>query len=176
MIFNPVKLDGVWLIDLEPHSDDRGFFARSWCAQEAAAHGLNPDCVQCSVSYNKQRGTLRGMHWQAEPAPECKWVRCIRGRALDVALDLRPSSPTFCQWVALELSAENRRMIYLPPGMAHGFQTLEDDTELWYQMSEPFQPELARGARWNDPAFAIEWPLPDPIISDRDRAFEDFVR
>ena len=175
MKFEPTAIPGVWLIDIEPHGDERGFFARTWCCEEAVAHGLNPDCVQCSISSNRQRGTLRGMHWQAAPAEEAKWIRCIRGSAWDVALDLRQESPAYGTWVGVELSAENRRMIYIPEGVAHGFQTLEDDTELLYQMSENYVPKLARGARWNDPAFRIDWPIQNPILSETDSAREDFV-
>jgi dTDP-4-dehydrorhamnose 3,5-epimerase len=173
MKFEPTGIPGVWLIDVEPREDERGFFARTWCAEEAVAHGLNPDCVQCSVSFNKRRGTLRGMHWQTEPCAEAKWIRCIRGVVWDVALDLRPESPAYGKWIGAELSADSRRMIYIPAGVAHGFQTLEDDTELFYQMSELYVPELARGARWNDPAFSIKWPIADPVLSDRDCAYED---
>ena len=174
MTFEQTAIPGVWLVDLEPHKDSRGFFARTWCAEEAAAHGLNPACVQCSVSFNQRRGTLRGMHWQAEPCAEAKWIRCIRGAVWDVALDLRPESSSYGKWVGAELSADNRRMIYIPAGVAHGFQTLENDTELSYQMSEPYVPGLARGVRWNDPAFGIAWPIVNPVMSDRDRTFEDF--
>ena len=174
MTFEQTAIPGVWLVDLEPHKDSRGFFARTWCAEEAAAHGLNPACVQCSVSFNQRRGTLRGMHWQAEPCAEAKWIRCIRGAVWDVALDLRPDSSSYGKWVGVELSADNRRMIYIPADVAHGFQTLENDTELFYQMSEPYVPGLARGVRWNDPAFGIAWPIVNPVMSDRDRTFEDF--
>jgi dTDP-4-dehydrorhamnose 3,5-epimerase len=174
MTFEQTAIPGVWLVDLEPHKDSRGFFARTWCAEEAAAHGLNPACVQCSVSFNQRRGTLRGMHWQAEPCAEAKWIRCIRGAVWDVALDLRPESSSYGKWVGAELSADNRRMIYIPAGVAHGFQTLENDTELSYQMSEPYVPGLARGVRWNDPAFGIDWPIAGPVLSERDCTFEDF--
>lgn len=174
MNVEPTAIPGVWLIDIEPHRDDRGFFARTWCAEEAVRHGLNPACVQCSISFNKRRGTLRGVHWQAAPREEAKWIRCTRGAAWDVALDLRPGSTTYGKWVGTELSADSRRMIYIPEGVAHGFQTLESDTELFYQISEIYVPELARGVRWNDPAFGIHWPLPDPVLSDRDRTYEDF--
>jgi dTDP-4-dehydrorhamnose 3,5-epimerase len=174
MKFEQTAISGVWLVDIEPHKDSRGFFARTWCADEAVAHGLNPACVQCSVSFNPHRGTLRGMHWQAEPCAEAKWIRCIRGAVWDVALDLRKESSSYGKWVGAELSADNRRMIYIPAGVAHGFQTLEDDTELFYQMSEPYVPGLARGARWNDPAFGIDWPIASPVLSERDCTFEDF--
>jgi dTDP-4-dehydrorhamnose 3,5-epimerase len=174
MKFEQTAIPGVWLIDIEPHGDERGFFARTWCVEEAVAHGLNPACVQCSVSFNKQRGTLRGMHWQAEPRAEAKWIRCTRGAVWDVALDLRSESSACGKWTAVELRAVNHRTIYIPEGVAHGFQTLEADTELLYQMSEIYVPELARGARWDDPAFGIKWPVSNPILSDRDRTYEDF--
>jgi dTDP-4-dehydrorhamnose 3,5-epimerase len=174
MKFEQTAIPGVWLIDIEPHEDERGFFARTWCAEEAVAHGLNPACVQCNVSFNRLRGTLRGMHWQDKPHAEAKWIRCTRGAAWDVALDMRPASPTYGKWMGVELSVDNRRMVYIPEGVAHGFQTLENDTELFYQMSEFYVAELARGVRWNDPSFGINWPLTDPILSDRDRTYEDF--
>ena len=174
MNFQPTTIPGVWVIDMDPRFDDRGFFARAWCVEEAVAQGLNPSCNQCSISFNRCRGTLRGMHWQAAPASEAKWIRCTRGAAWDVALDLRPDSPAYGRWTSLEFSANNRRMIYIPEGVAHGFQTLEDDTELFYQISIAYVPELARGVRWNDPAFGISWPIPNPILSDRDRSFADF--
>jgi dTDP-4-dehydrorhamnose 3,5-epimerase len=174
MTFQETELPGVWLIDLDPRVDERGFFARTWCAAEAAAHGLNPACVQCSISFNRWRGTLRGMHWQAAPHAEAKWIRCTRGAVWDVALDLRPGSYTYGKWRGIALSAETRRMIYIPEGVAHGFQTLENDTELMYQMSDVYVSELARGARWNDPAFGINWPVGDPVLSERDRSYEDF--
>jgi dTDP-4-dehydrorhamnose 3,5-epimerase len=173
MIFQPTAIPGVWVIDIEPHYDDRGFFARSWCGRETAARGLNPASAQCSISYNHRRGTLRGLHYQAAPRAEAKWIRCTRGAVLDVAVDLRPQSPAYGKWFAVELTDESRRMMYVPEGVAHGFQTLKDDTELFYQISEYYVPELARGVRWNDPAFGISWPIPDPILSDRDRSFAD---
>ncbi len=175
MNFRRTEIPDVWLVELEPHRDDRGFFARAWCTHEAEEYGLDTQCVQCNISYNKKRGTLRGMHWQAEPCPETKLIRCTRGAVWDVALDLRANSISYGKWVGKELSAENRIMLYIPAGVAHGFQTLRDDAELFYQMSTFYDPELARGARWNDPAFNIRWPLPDPILSERDRRYEDFV-
>jgi len=171
MIFTATKLRGAYLIDIEPHQDERGFFARSWCADEFEKHGLNPHLVQCNISFNKKRGTLRGMHYQAAPFPEAKFVRCTMGAVYDVIIDLQAVSPTFRQWFAIELSAENRRAIYVPEGFAHGFQTLVDETELLYQMSEFFHPECARGVRWDDPTFRIEWPISPPILSDRDSVF-----
>lgn len=171
MKFVETALPGAYIIEMEPLRDERGFFARSFCREEFAAHGLNPDLVQCSVSFNDKRGTLRGMHWQAKPHEEAKLVRCTMGAIHDVILDLRPDSPAFRRWVAVELTAENRRALYIPEGCAHGFQTLADNTEVFYQMSEFYHPECARGVRWDDPAFGIEWPVADPIISARDRAY-----
>jgi dTDP-4-dehydrorhamnose 3,5-epimerase len=154
--------------------DERGFFARSWCEREFREHGLNSELVQCSISFNKERGTLRGVHYQAAPNPEAKLVRCTRGSLYDVALDLRPDSSTYLKWTAAELSAENHRALYIPEGCAHGFLTLEDQTEVLYQMSEFYYPEAARGVRWNDPAFGIEWPGKVEVISERDRIYPDF--
>jgi dTDP-4-dehydrorhamnose 3,5-epimerase len=169
MKFSPTKLSGVWLVDLERHEDERGFFARSWCQSEFERHGLNPRLVQCNVSFNRKRGTLRGMHYQVAPHAEVKLVRCTRGAIYDVAVDLRPESQTYRQWVGVELTAENGRALYIAEGFAHGFQTLADDSEVFYQMSEFFHPDCARGLRWNDPAFGISWPAPNPIISERDQ-------
>ena len=175
MIFTETRLKGALLIDPERHEDERGFFARTWCQQEFAAHGLNPRLVQCSVSYNHRKGTLRGLHYQAAPFAEAKLVRCTRGAIHDVIIDLRPDSATFRDWQAAELTADNRRMLYIPEGFAHGFQTLEDDTEVFYQISQSHQPEAAAGVRWNDPAFQIQWPDGPQIIAARDRQFPDFV-
>jgi dTDP-4-dehydrorhamnose 3,5-epimerase len=154
--------------------DERGFFARTWCRQEFEAHGLNSRLAQSSISFNKRRGTLRGMHYQSAPDEEAKLVRCTMGAIYDVTIDLRRDSPTFKQWVGLELTAENRRMLYIPEGFAHGLQTLTDDTEVFYQISERYAPESARGVRWNDPAFAIDWPVSVTIISERDNTYADF--
>ncbi len=178
MIFRETRLKGVFEIELAPQEDDRGVFARSYCWREFEAHGLNPRVVQCNVSSNRQRGTLRGMHYQDAPSAEAKLVRCVRGALYDVAADVRVDSPTFGQWTALELRAEPGRpwqMLYLPEGVAHGFLTLEDDTEVFYQMSEFYAPQTARGFRWNDPTFAVEWPEPVRVISDRDRSYPDFA-
>jgi len=175
MIFKETKLKGAFIIEPERLEDERGFFARTWCQREFEAHGLNPRLVQCNISFNKKKGTLRGMHYQIAPYEETKLVRCTMGAIFDVIIALRPDSPTFKQWVAVELTAENRRMLSIPEGFAHGFQTLEDNTEVFYQMSEFYHPECARGVRWNDPAFGTEWPLSDPILSDKDRSFKDFV-
>jgi dTDP-4-dehydrorhamnose 3,5-epimerase len=175
MIFTPSALDGVWQIDLERLTDQRGHFARSFCAREFAAHGLPSGFVQCNVSFNTHRGTLRGMHWQAEPYPGGKPVRCTSGAIFDVAVDLRPASPTRHRSVGVELTARNGRALYIPAGFAHGFQTLTDDTEVLYQMTEAYHGELSRGVRWNDPAFAIVWPLPPAEISERDQTWPDVV-
>jgi dTDP-4-dehydrorhamnose 3,5-epimerase len=173
MKFTPTKVAGVWIVDLERHEDDRGWFARTWCAAEFRRRGLNPDLSQCSASFNRRRGTLRGMHWQATPHEEAKLVRCVRGAMFDVALDLRPGSATFKQWAGVELTPENGRALYVPEGCAHGFQTLADDTEVLYQISCPWHPDGARGARWNDPAFAIHWPLAaSAILNERDQTFD----
>lgn len=174
MLFSATKLPGVTLIDLEPIADDRGFFARSWCAHEFNKHGLNPNLTQCNISLNRRKATLRGMHYQASPHAEAKLIRVTRGAICDVALDLRSDSPTFKQWIAAELTADNRIALYIPEGCAHGFQALTDDAEILYLMSVDHHPESARGVRWNDPAFAIRWPLPDPILSPRDAAYPDF--
>ncbi|WP_447979310.1 dTDP-4-dehydrorhamnose 3,5-epimerase [Candidatus Nitrospira bockiana] len=174
MIFTRTEIPGAYLIDVEPREDERGMFARTWCAGEYEAHGLNPRIVQCSVSYTKARGTLRGMHYQVPPRAEAKLVRCTRGAIFDVIIDLRAGSPAFSKHLAVILTAENRRMLYVPEGCAHGFQTLEDHTEVFYQMSEVYAPACARGVRWDDPAFGIRWPAGDPILSERDRTFPDF--
>ena len=154
--------------------DERGYFARSWCEKEFGDQGLNPRLVQCSISFNLRRGTLRGMHYQAAPHAEVKLVRCTRGAVYDVVLDLRPNSPTFTRWMAVELSADNGRAVYIPKDCAHGFQTLTDEAEVFYQMSEVYHPESARGVRWDDPTFAIQWPGDDKIVSSRDTAFPSF--
>jgi dTDP-4-dehydrorhamnose 3,5-epimerase len=173
MIFAALPLSGAFAIDVELHNDDRGSFARTYCKQEFEARGLSALFVQCNTSYSAHKGTLRGMHFQAEPKPEAKLVRCTRGAAIDVIVDLRPKSPTFCKWVSVELTADNRRAIFVPAGFAHGFQTLVDETEIFYQMSEYYDEGLARGVRWNDPAFAIQWPIEPPILSQRDASFPD---
>lgn len=174
MIFKESKLKGAVIIEPERLEDNRGFFARSWCQKEMKAHGLNGQLAQCNISFNKKRATLRGMHYQVKPHEEIKIVRCTLGAIYDVIVDIRPESPTFKQWLAVELSADNRRMFYIPEGFAHGFQTLQDDTEVFYQMSEFFAPGSARGLRWNDPAFNIAWPIADPILSEKDNQYEDY--
>jgi dTDP-4-dehydrorhamnose 3,5-epimerase len=174
MIFAETTLKGAFLVELERREDERGFFARTWCQREFEAHGLYTRWVQCNISFNKRTGTLRGMHYQAAPYAEAKLVRCTRGAVYDVILDLRRGSPTFKQWLAVELTTDNRRMLFIPEGFAHGFQTLADDTEVFYQMSQLFAPEYAKGVRWNDPAFDIAWPADERTISGRDRNYPDF--
>jgi len=176
MKFLETKLPGSFIIELERLEDERGFFARSWCRREAEVHGLRPDWMQCNISFNEKRGTLRGMHWQAAPCEEIKLVRCSRGTIYDVVIDLRRDSATFMQWIGVELSAENYRMLYVPKGFAHGFLTLEDRSEVFYQMSEFYVPERALGVRWDDPAFAIEWPIDATVITEKDRGYADFSR
>jgi len=175
LIFTETKLPGAYVIEVEKREDQRGFFGRTFCREEFEAHGLNSQVVQCNTSFNKRKGTLRGMHFQAVPFAEAKLVRCTSGSIYDVIIDLRPASTTFKQHFAVELSAANHRMLYIPENMAHGFQTLEDDTEVFYQMSQMFSAEHARGVRWNDPAFGIEWPADERIITERDRNYPDFV-
>jgi dTDP-4-dehydrorhamnose 3,5-epimerase len=175
VIFAPTAIGGAVLVDLARHVDERGFFARSWCADEFAAAGLADRLVQCSVSWNEHRHTLRGMHWQAEPHGEGKLVRCTRGAILDVIVDVRPASPTYLQHVAVDLDEENRRALFIPPGVAHGFLTLVDETEVFYQMDTAYVADAARGARWDDPAFAISWPAAPAVISERDRSYPDFL-
>lgn len=174
MRFEKTSLKDAFVIESEPIEDERGFFARTWCWNEAVGHGLNPRVVQCSISFNRHRGTLRGMHYQIAPHAEAKLVRCTRGTIYDVILDLRPDSPTYKRWAAFELTDRNRKMLYVPEGFAHGFQTLEGNTEVFYQISEFYAPELARGVRWNDPAFGIQWPCANPIISLQDRQYPDY--
>lgn len=176
MIFTPTKLPDVYLIDLEQRTDRRGFFARSWCQHEFAAHRLNTKIVQCNVSFNPTQGTLRGMHYQAAPYAEAKLVRCTMGALYDVILDLRPDSPTYLEWLGVELSAHNRRMLYVPEGIAHGYQTLLDNTEVFYQVSQFYHPQAEGGVRWNDPAFGIVWPeTSHRIISEKDQRWPDYV-
>jgi dTDP-4-dehydrorhamnose 3,5-epimerase len=175
MIFEETKIAGIFKIQLEPVSDNRGFFARSWCRKEFATRGLNPDLAQCNLSFSKRKGTLRGMHYQSAPHAETKLIRCTRGSIFDIAVDLRPASPTFKQWTSEILTAENYHMLYVPQGCAHGFLTLEDDCEVFYQMSEFYHPESAAGVRWDDPAFGIVWPVEVKVISLRDASYPDFT-
>ena len=175
MKFISTELEGAYIIDVEPIIDERGFFGRSWCADELKAQGLAHNLMQCSISFNEKRGTLRGMHYQTAPFEETKIVRCTSGSIYDVILDLRPESVTFKDWISVELSAENRRMIYVPAGFAHGFQSLVDNTEVFYMVSEIYRPEFSRSVRWNDPRFAIDWPEAERrIISSRDSGHPDF--
>ena len=174
MIFAKTEVDGAYLVDLERLEDDRGFFARSWCRREFAAQGLVVDLAQANVAFTRRRGTLRGLHYQIAPHEEAKLVRCTRGAAYVVAVDLRPDSPSRTRWIGVELTAESRRALYVPPGCAQGYQTLEDDTEAFYQMSTFYAPDAARGLRFDDPFFKIHWPLPVSVISERDRAWPDF--
>jgi len=175
VIFQETPLKGAFVIQPERREDARGFFARTWCQREVEVHGLNPRLVQCSISFNLRKGTLRGLHYQAAPHEEAKLIHCTMGAIYDVVVDLRDDSPTFREHFAIVLSAENRQMLYVPEGLAHGFQTLEDNTEVSYQMSEFFAPESARGVRWDDPAFGIAWPPADRIIAERDRSYPDFT-
>ena len=169
MKFNPTSFEGVWLIQLEPREDDRGSFARTYCEREFAAHGLNTRWVQCNTTLTRRRGSLRGLHYQAEPFPEIKLIRCTAGRVFDVVVDLRPHSPTFGQHEAFELSSGRSDQLYIPGGFGHGFQCLEEECSLFYQMSEFYHPDLARGVRWNDPALGIQWPLAAADVSERDQ-------
>jgi dTDP-4-dehydrorhamnose 3,5-epimerase len=171
--FLPTVLAGAYLIEPERHADDRGFFARTWCAREFAEQGLEPALSQCSVSYNHRRGTLRGLHYQAPPFIEAKLVRCTRGALYDVAVDLRPDSPSYRRWVGVELTADGGRALYLPRGLAHGFYTLGDATEVAYQISAPYEPSAARGVRWNDPLLEVAWPGPVEVMAPRDRSYPD---
>ncbi|HXY02764.1 MAG TPA: dTDP-4-dehydrorhamnose 3,5-epimerase [Terriglobales bacterium] len=175
MIFRETRLAGAFVIEPEKLEDDRGFFARSWCEREFAEHKLNPRIAQCNISRNKKKGTLRGMHYQVAPHTEAKLVRCTQGAIFDVIIDLRAGSPTFKQHLAETLTAQNHKMLYVPEGMAHGFQSLEDNSEVFYQISEFYAPQYARGVRWNDPAFGISWPITDPIMLERDRNYPDFT-
>jgi dTDP-4-dehydrorhamnose 3,5-epimerase len=175
MIFRETKLSGAFVVEPERFEDERGFFARSWSAREFAERGLDPALAECNVSFNRRAGTLRGMHYQAAPHAQAKLVRCPRGRIYDVIIDLRPESETFRRWVGVELSAENGAMLYVPEGFAHGFQTLADDTEVFYQMSAYYEAASGRGVRWDDPAFGVEWPeAGERIMNARDRDYPDF--
>jgi len=175
VIFHETQLAGVLEIHIDPKCDERGFFARSWCQREFESNGLNFKLVQCSLSFNKSRGTLRGIHYQAMPHSETKLVRCTKGAIYDVVVDLRPQSPTYKQWVGVTLTAGNRHMLYVPEECGHGFLTLEDDTEVFYQMSEFYHRDLSRGVRWNDPSFQIAWPTDVETISERDRNYPNFA-
>jgi dTDP-4-dehydrorhamnose 3,5-epimerase len=174
MIFTETKIKGVYIIEPELLTDERGFFARSFCKEEFQKYGLETDIVQCNISYNKKKGTLRGMHYQVPPFEEAKIVSCTKGSIYDVVVDLRRDSPTYRYWHAEELSADTYRMLYIPKSCAHGFQTLEDNCIVYYQMGEYYHPECARGIRWNDPSIRIVWPVPAMIISEKDKNYGDF--
>ena len=175
MTLQETKLTGAFVIDVDLKTDERGFFARTWCQKEFAARGLNTNVAQCSLSFNRRRGTLRGMHYQAAPHEETKVVRCSKGAIYDVVLDLRPQSPSFKKWIGIMLTAENRKAVYVPEGCAHGFLTLQDETEVLYQMSEFQDRESARGVRFDDRAFQIDWPEKIEVISERDRNYPNFA-
>ena len=174
MHFIETDIAGAWIVEAERIEDERGFFARTWSVRELTERGLDAQLAQCSVSFNRRSGTLRGMHFQVPPHEETKLVRCTAGRIFDVIVDLRRASPTFRRWVGVELSAENRRALYIPKGCAHGFQTLADGCEVFYQISAEYAPQSARGVRYDDAAFGITWPLPVSVIAARDRAYKDF--
>jgi len=174
MKFIETRLKGAFIVEPERLGDERGFFARTWCQREFESHGLNPNMVQCNISYNKKKGTLRGMHHQVAPHKEAKMVRCTAGAIYDVIVDIRPDSSSYQSWIAVELSAENRKMLYIPEGFSHGFLTLQDDTEVFYQMSAFYAPECARGIRWDDSAFGIRWPAEIAVMSEKDRNYPDF--
>jgi dTDP-4-dehydrorhamnose 3,5-epimerase len=175
VIFTGTALGGVMIVEPERREDDRGFFARTFDQKEFDAQGLRSRFVQCNISYNAGRGTLRGMHYQRSPHAEARLVSCVRGALYDAVIDLRPESPTYCRWCGVELTASNYKMLYVPEGCAHGFQTLADDTVVFYQMSEFYDPECAQGVRWDDPAFGIVWPLRPRLVSARDRSFATFA-
>jgi dTDP-4-dehydrorhamnose 3,5-epimerase len=176
MTFVETAVQGVFHVCPERKEDERGFFARTWCPREFETNGLNPRLAQCSISFNAKKGTLRGMHFQDAPFQEAKLVRCTSGAMYDVAVDLRPGSPTFRRWASALLSSENRNMLYIPEGCAHGFLTLDDNCEVFYQISEFYSPNHGRGVRWDDPAFGIDWPGEVKVIAERDRTYPDFQR
>jgi dTDP-4-dehydrorhamnose 3,5-epimerase len=172
LIFTETSVAGAYLIDVERRDDERGFFARTYCEDELRARGLDANVPQCNISWNRQRGTLRGLHYQAAPHEETKIVRCTRGAIWDVVVDLRAESSTYLQWTAASLTDDNRRALYIPRGVAHGFITLTDDAEVLYMMGASFVAEAARGVRWDDPAIAIRWPIVPVVISEKDRGYE----
>jgi dTDP-4-dehydrorhamnose 3,5-epimerase len=176
MIFTETKLFGAFIIGLEKRTDERGFFARAWCRDEFEAHGLQTTWVQANIGFSKKRGTLRGLHYQVAPYQEVKLMRCIRGAIYDVIIDLRPESLTYKQWLGVELTADNRRMLYIPAGFAHGYQALLDDSEAFYQVSQSYTPGAERGVRWNDSAFGITWPIKEnAILSDKDKSWPNYA-
>lgn len=174
MKITPLNISGAALVEIEPIDDERGYFARSFCGEEFRAAGLDFEVVQTNLSQNVSKGTLRGMHYQATPKPDAKLVSCIKGKIFDVIVDIRPESETFCQWQGFTISEDNRDSLFVPPGCAHGFLTLSDDSVVHYQMGEWFVSDLARGVRWDDPAFGIEWPMAPTVISERDSGYQDF--
>jgi len=174
MKFKETKLKGAYIVEIKKEKDKRGFFARSFCRNEFESNGLNADFVQNNISSNSKKGTLRGMHYQVAPHEEVKLVSCLRGAIYDVIIDMRPSSSTYCRWVTIELTAENYRMLYIPVGFAHGFQTLKDNTVVFYQMSEFYHPKCARGVSWDDSMFSIKWPIKQLIISSKDKSYKSF--
>ena len=174
MIFTETELKGAFILDIKKMEDERGFFGRSWCKREMEEHGLNGNVVQTNVSFNKVKGTFRGMHFQRAPHQETKLVRCTRGAILDVIIDLRPSSPTYKKWIGVELTEQNHRMLYVPEDFGHGFVTLEDNTEVTYQVTQFYTPGAEGGLRWNDPAFGIQLPVTPTVISAKDAAWADF--
>ena len=175
MIFKATKLEGAFVVELKKIEDDRGFFARTFCKKEFAEHGIATSMVQANTAFSRRKGTLRGMHYQREPYAEAKLMRCIRGAAFDVIIDLRPNSETYCQWFGIELTAENGCMLYVPEGFAHGYQTLVDDTEMAYLVSQFYTPDAEQGVRWNDPRFNITWPIDTEIeLSDKDRSWPNY--
>lgn len=174
MNFKQTFLEGAYVVALEELREQRGFFARSFCREEFQAHGLDPDVSQCNISFNERRGTLRGMHYQSPPFEEAKLVRCTRGAIFDVIIDIRTDSKTYKRTFAIELTADNRKMLFVPKGFAHGFQTLQDDSEVFYQMSDSYRPGVGRGIRWNDPVLAIDWPISAPILSEQDANYPDW--
>lgn len=176
MRFRPLEIAGVVLVEQDRREDDRGFFARTFCRDEFAAAGLPVHFPQCNTSFNARRGTVRGMHFQRPPHEEPKLVRCTRGAIFDAVVDLRPESPTYLAWLGVELSADNGHALYVPPGFAHGFQTLADATDVLYHMGEVFHPDAAGGIRWDDPAVGVRWPLPVSVISERDATYPEWVR
>ena len=171
MRFTPSRIAGAWVIDIEPIHDQRGFFATTWLPEELRKHGIEPAVAQCNLAFNHKRGTLRGLHFQTAPHAQAKIVRATRGVLVDVIVDLRPDSPTWRQWESFELTADNRRMLYIPAGLAHGYLTLTDDAEMFYQASSPWAPQSEAGVRWNDPAFGIRWPFEPVVISEKDRTW-----
>ena len=176
MIFTETKLKGACIIDIEKREDERGFFARAWCQKELEAHDLNAQWVQANLAFSQKKGTLRGLHCQIAPYQEAKLMRCIRGAIYDVIVDLRSESPTYMQWLGVELTADNHKMLYVPEGFAHGYQSLADNTEVFYPVSQFYTPGSERGVRWNDPAFGIEWPMTkNMILSEKDKSWPDFT-